>query len=233
MAVASTDKLKSAIDADEIIEGEGSAPKTESEKGEETETEKEGEGKEDVIPVRRSSLHNVQGFTKRKASEEAKEKSSHVPEKSEDEDEGEDDELTPESRGLIRKEISRGIEPLRNLLVSQADEQELNELYANNSDAKKYDRDIRKYKDHPAYAQVPIISIYRMIAFEKAETTGAQKRNVANVEARQSRTGGHSRRPQERASGNIPSEEEINEMSDAELEGLRFRVNRGEFRERK
>jgi len=145
-----------------------------------------------------------------------------------DDDEGDDD-LIPSAAKGVRKEVARALAPLMETLGSRADEDDLKDLYGSEPDAKKFDRSIRAYMKHPAYKGVAASVIYHHLAWPLAQATGAKKKIVADTEAGNVKGAGSSKKPKG-GKGNIPSPEELEDMSDADFEKLQDDVRQGKYR---
>ena len=194
MADLSGERLHSK--AEEAPEGAAPAPK---------------EGADEfTVPVRRTSLHNLQGFALRKSREATREKPGEgdddTPPAGVDNKEG----LTPEATDRIREEVDRAIDPLRKVFMSKADEDELSGLYGVEPDAKKFDKELRAYMANDAWKAVPAEAIYHHLAYGEAAKAGSKTRKTADLEAGMSGSGGHSRRPQE-APSDIPDFDSMDE----------------------
>ena len=137
---------------------------------------------------------------------------------------GEDDkdELTPEATSRIREEVDKAIDPLRKVIFSNADEDELSGLYADEPDAKKFDKELRAYMAHDAWKAVPAEAIYHHLAYGEAAKAGSKKRTTADLEAGMSGAGGHTRRPQEPAT-DLP---DFDSMSKEEFAAYQSKVER-------
>jgi len=209
------------------VEGEGSSPKIKS-KTDETDEEKEAEPE---IPVRRSAEQHIIARQQRTIQKlRSKDSDDFQPQKDDEEgEEDEEDSLTPEARGAVQREVAKAIGPVVKSLASKADDDELGDLIANEPEAAKYERRIRAYMAHPHYKGVPPSVIYHHLAFDDAETTGARRKRTADLEANQSRGGGRTSRPAVTGTGNIPTADEQNEMTDEEFETLQNRARSGEF----
>ena len=214
---------------EEKIEGGGDSP-AESKKIEgenEAEKDKQEEIPDDVeIATRnRPSLHNQQGFAMRKNKQVEKLKPEDEGGESDNQDKGEGDEnneLTDEARKQIGSEVAKHLAPI-------TDEQELGKLFTSEPEAKKYEKLIRKYMAHPAYQDIPPDVIYHHIAFANAAGVGAKKRQDADREAGHSRTGGHTRRPASKSSDELPSAEDMLDMSNEDFEQLQHQARTGKF----
>mgnify|MGYP001579728338 CR=1 FL=1 len=202
-------------------EGGGKPPKIESKKD-------EGEA-EPEIPVRKSALQQIIGRKNRQI--------ERLRSKNEDEstggggkdEEDEEDSLTPEARGAVQREVAKALGPVVSSLSSKADEDELQDLLGSDPEAKKYEKRIRAYMGHESYKGVPPSVIYHHLAFDAAAGAGVRRKGAANFDAGQSRGGGRTSRPTDTGTGDVPSVEEQNEMSEAEFEALQHRARSGEF----
>ena len=143
-------------------------------------------------------------------------------------DDGEE-ELTPESRNLVAREIEKQIAPIKDTLISRADEEELNNLFKDEPEAKNYEKTIRLYMKSEYYKSVPPSVIYHHLAFGEAENSGANKKRIAEKEAKMSRTKGNQKRPTKTSKGNMPSPEEIEDMDEKEFEALQNDVRQGKY----
>ena len=200
----------------EVVPLEGAEPPEGAE--EPPPPEDEGVAPED-IPVRGSAAHII--ARKNKQLEKLRSKV----------DPDEDPEI-PEDlyQDPVDKKISEKISPLVDAIAKRADEDEVAELFKDEPEAKKLEKSIRAYMDHPAWSAVPPKAIYHHLAFSQAAKVGAQKKALADEEAGAMRGGGSSRRQAPRATGNIPSAEEIANMSDEDFEKLQDKVNQGEYK---
>lgn len=145
-----------------------------------------------------------------------------------DDDESDDD-LTPEAKSGVQKQVSKALKPVLDHISKTADETDLKDLYSAEPDAKKFDRAIKTYMKHPAYKGVPPAVIYHHLAFAQAQATGAKKKGIADKQAGKVRGAGNSKKSSGR-SGGMPTPEEMNKMSDAELEKLQHDVRTGKFK---
>jgi hypothetical protein len=132
---------------------------------------------------------------------------------------GEDDPqpLTPEASNAIAQEINKRLEPLLGKLASDADEAEYQELIQAEPEAAKYAGHIKAYMSHDAWKNVPVTAIYHHLAFKSAQAQGAKKRAAADLEAKQSRSAGRTIPAKDKV-GDLPSAEDIENMSDDEFE---------------
>lgn len=217
--MADTDKIADPeLEEGEEIEGGAQLPK----KDEQFDDEGGKTGDEEDVPIRKSA--NASFIIQRQKDTIEKLRKGKIDEG------GEGEELTPEARGLVEKEIDRHIAPIRNILVSKADEDELSNLFENEPEAKTYEKKIRAYMKHEHYQGVPPSVIYHHLAFGEAETTGANKKRIADKEGKMSRTSGNQKRSTSKESaGELPSGEDIGDMSDEEFEALQHDVRQGKY----
>jgi hypothetical protein len=201
---------------------------TQNKKGEEEEDPLDDDEQE--IPVRRSALQHIIARKNRKIERLEARQPQAPPNPSfnddgADEDAEDDIELTPVTRKLIHKEAMQAAQPLLDAAAKQSDDQELNDLFGSEPAAKKVEKTIRKYMEHPAWQHVPVAAIYHHIAFNSAQQDGAHRRQVADRGARQS--GAPGRQPVR--SLKDPSEldlETLQGMSDAGISKLKERAMR-------
>lgn len=139
--------------------------------------------------------------------------------------EGQGDEEDDDSQPITHRDLK----PIIDNMAQSADESDLKELFSSTPDAKRYEKAIRKYMDHQGWKAVPPVAIYRHLAFENASKIGAKKREVADKEAIENRVVGTSHRPADNANGNMPSAEDIANMSDEEFEALQQKARTGSF----
>lgn len=214
------------------------APKTESE-GEPSNTEKEegegdgeeGEGNKDEfddtaepeIPVRQSNAQFIIA-RKNKQIEKLRSKQNEVDET----EDNLDDDLAGGDKESIGREIDSRIAPIIESLATKADEDEMKALFANDPEAKKYEKHIRAYMTHDSYKGVPPSVIYHHLAFNNVQAIGAKKKRVADFEANQNKSGGRVIPPKENLS-NIPTAEEIAEMSENEFDKMESEARQGKF----
>jgi hypothetical protein len=105
-------------------------------------------------------------------------------------EDGADAEDQTDIRSIIQQELAP---PLKATFAKSADDQELQAALARYPEAKKMETTVRRYMENPAYAQIPVDFIVRGLLGAKE---GAKKQ--ADDEARGTRQGGHTRRPQEK-----------------------------------
>lgn len=216
------------LDLDEEEQVEEDEDKSSDKKESDTEDNEEDEGgdkdDEEEIPVRKSA--NASFIIQRQKQTIDKLRNKR---KEKDVDGEEEEDLTPESKTLIEREIDKHIAPIRETLISRADEEELKELFKSEPEAKQFEKTIKAYMQSPHYKSVPPSVIYHHLAFGEAENSGANRKRVADKEARMSRTKGNQKRPTRTSKGNMPSSEEIEDMDENEFESLQNDVRQGKY----
>ena len=210
-------------------EGEGGEKTTEKKTDTEIEPEgeePEGEGeKEPEVPVRKSVQQHIIARQKQTI-EKLRSKQEVEADDVTPEEKGESDELTPEAQSIVAREVKRAVAPIIETLASQADESELQELFAVEPEAKAISRQIRAYMKHPSYKGVPPSVIYHHLAFEKAVGGTVQKKATADREAKLHKGAGSTRRPKESPTGDIP---DVTDMDEKDLEELQHQARTGQF----
>ena len=227
-----------APDGEEIkapIEGEGDdttpkkdvetpEAKPEGEEGEEGKTppieKKDEDTDEPEIPTRASAQHII--ARKNKQLEKLRSE-KEMRSKKDDEEDYDDDDLTPEARKAMDRRIQSQIDPIVETLTSRVDEDELQSLLKETPEAKGYEKRIRAYMNHPAYKQTPPSFIFKALAFDAAASIGAKKKQVADKEAALNKGAGSPKKLSP-GKGVMPSAEEIANMSDADFEKLQHDV---------
>ncbi len=226
------------IVSDKKVDNEGEDKKPDSKKegsaDKEGEAEDEDSSKEDdfddtatpVIPVRKS---NAQFIIERKNKK--IEKMQSKADKDEDagaEDELEDSDLSEDASKAIDSAVDTRIKPVMDILISKANEEELKDLFSTTPEAKKYENHIKAYLQHDAYKNVAPDVIYHHLAFNNALAIGAKKRTVADTEAKQTKGGGRGLPPKNTVS-DLPSAEDIAEMSDEDFDAMEQNARQGKF----
>lgn len=126
-------------------------------------------------------------------------------EKLRSEEEEEDDK--GDDKGDVRSIIQQELEPIKKSFVTSSDERELRESLKNYPEAKGMEKTIRRYMESPAYQSVSVDFIVRGLLGNKAE-----KKLSADIENKQTKTGGATKRPKEPTK--LP---DFSSMSDAEF----------------
>lgn len=206
---------------------EGTEDENDDDKGGEEEEEEDDAGDDDAevdVSVRKSVQSHIITRQKKTINKLRKKEGED-----EDEDDNDDGELSPEASSAIEEGIGKAIKPLKEALTGKIDTDELDSLFTSTPNAKKYEKRIKAYMASDEWSKVPVTAIYRYLAFENAESIGAKKKKVADKEADQTRGAGSSIRSNKAGDGNVPSIEEMGDMSDAEFEKLQQEVQRGKF----
>lgn len=151
---------------------------------------------------------------------ERKDKKIEKLEKKEEEDLEED--LTPEGRKAIEKGVNKATSPILKTLKTQSDEQELTDVMKNHTGAKKMEKQIRKYMDHPAYKSASVEFIYLALAAKRDRLQ--VKKDEVNTDAKKNKTGGHSRRKLDE--GKLP---DFKNMSDKEFDEFDKKFQTGQI----
>lgn len=135
----------------------------------------------------------------------------------------EDDDNKPLTKGDLK--------PLFDTLANDANENELKSLFEIAPEAKKYEKAIRLYMEHPAWKAVPPQAIYHHLAFSATakEQAKAKAKEIADKEAAQMAGAGSGTREAPKGANGLPSAEEIANMSDAEIEALASKARQGKF----
>jgi len=245
-----TEKDKSGLGDEELdkelaaeTEGADDTKKTveeETEEADDAEEGKDGEESEEEagkfedtdkpqIPVRNASFiiqrqkNTIEKLRHKKDNEESGEE--------DEEQEEEDVETETPKANDIAGEVSRQLKPITEKMAREAEESDLADLFKADPDAKGYERAIRAFMKHPAWAQVPPVAIYAYLSREHTLAKGAKMKQVADAEAAQTKGTGSQRRSTKtkKSSGEFPSAEEIDEMSDEELDAMAHKVETGQF----
>lgn len=201
---------------------EESSEETTEEDDSSTEDVEEKEITEDDVPVRNSS--NAQNIITRqkKTIDKLRKKDG------DDEEVGDEggDKLTPDAEELINSKVEEGLAPFKKQLVDTTDGEELKQLYVEEPEAKKFEKAIKVYANHPNWKGVPIVAIYHHLAYKQTLALGAKKKKNADAEAEMSGAGGHSRRP---IGGALPSAEAIDKMTDKEIGEMQHKIMSGQM----
>lgn len=183
---------------------------------------------EPQIPVRSSTAQHIIA-RKNKTIEKLKSKKDDNKGQAPDpDDEDDDDNLSDDARGAIDKAVDERVAPIVQTLITKADEQELKDLFATEPESKKYEKHIKAYMGHEAYKGVSPTVIYHHLAFNTAQAAGAKKKKVADLEADQNKSGGRGL-PGKGAVTDLPSAEDIAEMSEEEFEKMETDARQGKY----
>lgn len=224
-----------------IVEGEGAGSGTEKKGTEEEKKEVEADTVEDFndtideknppkIPIRQNAAQNIIARQKdkiKKLESKAKEGEPGYVAPSATEEDAEDGSAT-DQEDKIAETVKKVLSPFLGKMASDADETEMNQLIAAEPEAKKYINHIKAYMAHETYKGVPPALIYHHLAFAAAQAQGAKRKVVADFEANKNKGGGRAI-VDTKTAGELPSAEDINNMSDEEFDKLDARVSRGDF----
>jgi len=220
-------------DADNFVEVDGVKYKEDPEKegeglmGDDGELVPFEEKKEEKKEKEEKETEDVSEPQMRKSAKdyiiERKEKKIEKLEKKEEGDGNDDiEEVTPEGKSAIKKEIDKALEPVLNKVRTTSDDQELKDVFAKYPDSKKSEKQIRKYMDNEAYKNVSIEFIYLGLAAKKMDLQ--KKRDKADEDAKADVTGGHGKR--KKGLSSIP---DVTDMTDKEVDDLIVKVKTGQI----
>lgn len=184
------------------------------------------------VPKRRSAASHIikrqrQKISKLKSEDDGDRGTIEPDGGGENDDGGEDGELTPQARQAINEAVEERTAPLQQKLASQEDERELQEYYDQNPDMKQHDQKIRAYMQDDAYANVPPEVIADHIAAEEARKESG--REAADAEAGEQQGGGATHRPEPRTlPDGVPSNEELEDMSDEDIQKKQDEIMSGQ-----
>lgn len=130
----------------------------------------------------------------------------------------------------VGEEVDRQLKPIVETLKKTVDEGEIKDFLRENEDAKQYEKRIRVYMAHPAYEGVPPSVIYHHVAWADSQSAGAKKKRVADAEAAATKSGGRGVRPRSGGQGGLPTPEEMDAMSDKELEDMQHKIQTGSYK---
>jgi len=199
-------------DNGEFVPFEEKEEETEEEKKEREEREeKEKEEENEEPPLRKSVKDHIINRQKEKIEKLKKKKDYKVDE----------EEVTEAGRNAIRKEIKDALAPVLDTVRTQSDEQELKDVFAKYPDAKKMEKQIRKYMASEGYKNSSVEFIYWGLAAKKMDLQ--KKRDKANEDAKADITGGHGRRKKKLSP--IP---DVRDLSDKDFDALVQKVKTGQ-----
>lgn len=130
----------------------------------------------------------------------------------------------------VTAEVEKAIKPLMDILGTQADKDEFEQLIKDEPDAAKYANHIKAYMGHEAYKSVSPSVIYHHLAFNAAKAIGAKKKAAADKEANLHKGGGRNATIVDKGTvGNLPSAEDIDNMSEADFEKMENDARQGKY----
>lgn len=209
-------------DLDKEIEGADFTPEKEAEKAEDKATEpvieeEDVELKEDEIPIRNNAAQIIARKNRQLEKLRAKQK---IEEEKDDETDEED---------TVKTGKDPRVDIIMDALASKEDEASLKDLISEEPDAKKYENKIKSYMKHPSYKDVPVAMIYAYLSSAAKKSVIAKKKQVADKEADMTKGGGKSLGLKEGRAGNMPTVEELNDMSEEEFSAFQLKVQAGKF----
>jgi len=139
-----------------------------------------------------------------------------------DDDEG----LKPDD---VDNRIQEHLDPIYKKISSDADQKELDALFAETPEATKYAKHIKAYQSHEVYKGVPPAVIYHHLAFQNALEIGAKKKDAADHEANQNSGGGRDVQIEPTSVDGLPTPQAIENMSEEEFEALQSKALQGGF----
>lgn len=110
-------------------------------------------------------------------------------------DTGIGDELDPDDKKEIQRQVEQGLAPFRKANQELQNKVEVDSFLAINPDYKKYEQAIRDHIADPAYSRVPVARIAAMIAAPDLMKIGARKEREAAARAKQTQNGGGASAP--------------------------------------
>lgn len=204
----------------EDSEGVADAPKTEAEAEEDLDIDNP------EIPVRNSVASHI---IARKNKQLEKLRSQQEKDDEDGSKADDEDDLDPVMKKAVDRAVDKRMAPVEETLIGKADEEELQALFAQEPEAKGFEKRIRAYMKHPGYQSVPASTIYHDLAFAKAAAVGAKRKAVADKVADHTKSAGTSHRPTEANSSGIPTPEEMDDMDDAAFDELLNKARSGHF----
>lgn len=185
-----------------------------------------------AIPVRQSVASNIiarQGKKIEKLRSQLKEgDEGYVAPITDKDEEEEDTNLSDDAVKAIDSKVKKAIAPLLGKLASDADEAEFKQLIASEPEAAKYTNHIKAYMAHDSYKGVSPVVIYHHLAFTVAQALGAKKKVAADLDAKQHKGGGRTV-VDTGTVGDLPSAQELANMSDADFEKMENDALQGKF----
>lgn len=146
-------------------------------------------------------------------------------------EEGEDEEITPEDKDAIGKEVKKAIAPLENVIHNNRIETELNSILAQNPEYKPYEARIRRFVTAPNRSNLikqglPVKAVVTEALAPYLQQIGAAKVKAADDKANLTKDIGSSERPAAGA-GKLP---DFGKMSNKEIEEIGEKVKSGRYK---
>ena len=108
------------------------------------------------------------------------------------EEKEEDEEVAPEDEAAITKVVQKQLNPVQKRMEEQANIIETTNFIAAKPEFSKYRDTIIKHMNHPAYKNIPVDRIAKMVAGDDLIKIGAQKEREAQTKAAATKAGGSS-----------------------------------------
>ncbi len=142
-----------------------------------------------------------------------------------------DDEVDPEDEKTIGKIVNKTVAPLQDQLFKSTVESELNNIYAQNPDWKKFDVKIRRFVNHPSRAGLikqglPVKTVVLEAIEPHLAAVNAKKSQEADAKANAAKDGGNQNRPVE-TQGKLP---DFANMSTADIDKTVEQVKSGTYK---
>ncbi len=220
-----TPETETSKESESSEEEEGDEGDDDDEEDDDEDKDKDVEPKD--IPIRKSTEQQIIGRQKRTI----KKLRSKKDEESDETTEEDDSELSEEAESAVEKAVDKKITPVIKALASTVDQQELKDLYVENPAAKKYDKRIKAYMKNANWQGVPVLAIYRFLAWGDKKVDTEERKRIADKEAAHTQSLGRTlkKKKTSKVSTGAPSVEEVEGMTDAEIEALGQRAEQGEF----
>lgn len=119
-----------------------------------------------------------------------------TPESKEEEEGAEGEGMTPSDKKVVSTIITKQLDPVQKRLEEQSNLIETTNFIAANPDYSKYRESIIKHMNHPAYRNIPVDRIAKMVAGDDLIKIGAQREREAAQKAASTKAGGSSARIQ-------------------------------------
>jgi len=136
-----------------------------------------------------------------------------------DEDEIEDEDISPEDAKVIDRVVQKRLEPILAEKEQESLKSEINTFIDANPDFKPFASKALKWAVHPSWKNVPTEQLMYAVAGKQLLTIGAKRREIADKKISQTKVGGNS--------SQSTSSKSVWDMSDEEFEQEVNRVKTG------
>ena len=144
--------------------------------------------------------------------------------KKDDSDDGDSgdtyDDITPEDEALVNRIVAKNFAPVIEKSLADDDNREVADFLEKNPDFKPFEAKVRRFMKHESRMQLPVKSIFYEVAGDKLMKIGAERNKKAEVEAKNSATGGGSNRAGE-------GSKKVADLTPEEFEAEQQRVRTG------